>query len=74
MREYGTVFIGIDDAYPGFYEMKELVLEFINIFKNVNNNDNDNDSDNDSESEIDSDSDSDSDYYRDNIINLLIIF
>ena len=50
LREYGTVFIGLDDAYPGFFEMKELVLEFINIFKNDNDNDN--------EINIDSDSDS----------------
>ena len=38
MREYGTVFIGLDDAYPGFFEMRELVLEFINIFKNDSDN------------------------------------
>ena len=69
LQEYGTVFIGLDDAYPGFFEMKELVLEFINIFKN--DNDNDNEINNDSNSEIEcnwlvitfseSDSDSDSD-------------
>ena len=52
MREYGTVFIGLDDAYPGFFEMKELVLEFINIFKN------------DSDNEINIDSDSDSDIFN----------
>ena len=55
LREYGTVFIGLDDAYPGFYEMRELVLEFIIIFKN--------DSDNDNDNEINNDSDSDSDSY-----------
>ena len=55
MQEYGTVFIWLEDAYPGFYEMKELVLEFINIFKSDNDNDNDNDNEinNDSESDID---------------------
>ena len=52
MREYGTVFIGLHDAYPGFFEMKELVLEFINIFKN------------DSDNEINIDSDSDSDIFN----------
>ena len=75
MREYGTVFIGLDDAYPGFFEMKELVLEFINIFKNdteiVIDSDNEdnkfvNDSDSENEGEyndngIDSNSDFDSD-------------
>ena len=44
MQEYGTVFIWLEGAYPGFYEMKELVLEFINIFKSDNDNDKDNDS------------------------------
>ena len=60
MREYGTVFIGLDDAYPGFFEMKELVLEFINIFKN------------DSDNEINIDSDSDSDIFNE-IFNTISI-
>ena len=64
MREYGTAFIGLEDAYPGFFEMKELVLEFINIFKN------------DNEINNDSDSDSDSDIFNEisNIISIIISY
>ena len=52
LQEYGTVFIGLDDAYPGFFEMKELVLEFINIFINDSDNEINNDGDSDSDSYI----------------------
>ena len=74
MQEYGTVFIWLEDAYPGFYEMKELVLEFIHIFKNDNDNEINNDSDSDSDifnkilnvilNDSESESDSDSDQYK----------
>ena len=48
MQEYGIVSIGLDDAYPGLDDMKKIVLEFINIFKD------------DTEIVIDSDSETES--------------
>ena len=74
MQEYGIVFIGLDDAYPGLDDMKKIVLEFINIFKDDTEIVLDSDSETESEDNkfvnyvyIDSDSETES---EDNYIDI----
>ena len=31
--EYGVAYIGLDDAYPGWYEMRDAILMFKNKIK-----------------------------------------